>query len=85
LNLPWLRQPVTHMNFKPLPSFIVRVLAFGILSNLSALCAAPLGPQRMQVNQSYHNDVSRSLRALAAADRPVSASPFVETSRGVKN
>ena len=70
MNLPWLRQPVTHMNFKPLPSFIVRVLAFGILSNLSALCAAPLGPQRMQVNQSYHNDVSRSLRALAAADRP---------------
>src|ERR1700760_2903367 len=68
--MPWLGQSVTDMNSKPLLTCSVRlfvVTCFGILSGISA---APLGPQRMQVNQSYHNDVSPPLRVLAAADHP---------------
>ena len=48
------------------PSF----LALCGCSVLSVTSAFALGPNRMQVTPSYHNDVSRPLRELAATDRP---------------
>ena len=38
---------------------------------LSVTSALGLRPQRMQVTASYHNDVSRPLREMAAMDNPV--------------
>jgi hypothetical protein len=51
-------------------AFITRFLAFYGCSVLSVTAALALSPQRMQVTPSYHNDVSRPLRELAATDNP---------------
>ena len=60
----------THMKSKPMSVFRARLLAFCGCSVLSVTAALALSPQRMQVTPSYHNDVSRPLREMAATDNP---------------
>ena len=56
------------MKSKPLSVFSARLLALCGCSVLSVTSALALGAQRMQVTPSYHNDVSRPLREMAATD-----------------
>ena len=62
-----------HMKSKPMSVNKVRLLAFYGCSVLAVTSTLAANPNRVQVISSYHNDVSRPLREMAAADNPVSA------------
>src|SRR5678815_1004108 len=58
------------MQSKPKSVLNARLLALCGCSVLSVTSAFALSPQSVQVTQSYHNDVSRPLREMAATDKP---------------
>ena len=58
------------MKFKPSLVSSARLASFLGCGALSVTSAFALIPNRIQVTPSYHNDLSRPLRELAATDRP---------------
>src|SRR6266481_6343202 len=58
------------MKFKPSLVSSTRLASFLGCGVLSVTSAFALSSNRIQVTPSYHNDVSRPLRELAATDRP---------------
>ena len=70
---------------KPKPKSVIspRFLALCGCGVFSVSSAFALSASRMQATASYHNDVSRPLRELAAEDRP-SAAPGTRSGRNPK-
>ena len=58
------------MKYKPTSVFSARVATLFGCGVLSASSAFALSPQPLQATASYHNDVSRPLREMAATDTP---------------
>ena len=59
-----------HMKSKPMSVNSARLLAFYGCSVLAVTSTLAANPNRVQVISSYHNDVSRPLREMAATDQP---------------
>ncbi len=58
------------MKSTPISASNARFLAFCGCTVLSVTSALALGPDRVRVTPSYHNDVSPPLRKMAATDNP---------------
>src|SRR6266850_1885461 len=58
------------MKSNPMSVISARFLALCGCGVFAVTSAFALGPNRIQITPSYHNDVSRPLRELAATDRP---------------